>query len=610
MTMELALVAKVTVVFAAALGTARLMRSARASLRSLILASAFALVFLLPFGSAIAPSRQVKVPLPQATAFLLEDLAAVATAGRAESAPALPQPRRGRSRPTPATVARVVWVLGAAAFATPLLVGLWRTHRIRRRSRLWETGQQHADSLFSSGGWTRRIEVVVHDDLLAPMTCGWLRPVIALPGDAVDWPEPELDQVLRHELEHIRRRDWPVHVLARFTCALYWFHPAAWIAWRRLSLESERACDDAVVAHSEHTAYAEQLVALARRFQATRAPLLSMADRRTLAPRVAAILNRNLSRGRVGTGAAAAIVVSAAGLAAALAPIAAVGAQTRERDSLTIPTSIDGPPFEVVSVRPNEPDDRLRVNDWQPATGRLTLRNLTPKVMLTVAYATTPTLFLPDDRLLGVPEWAEQERFTIEAVAGHPVTAVEMQRMLRRVLVERFGLRMHLEQRQQTSYRLTLAADGRLGPNLKAAKEDTCKTSRRPRSSEWGTQELQCMTIDLLALDLSERLGRPVLNQTRLTGIFDGTLTYSPSAEELAVIYQLSPSELPPAAFTGPSLTTALREQLGLRLDSTRAAIDVLVVERLDRPTPNDSPDVLERAPQAATPANQLWSPL
>jgi uncharacterized protein (TIGR03435 family) len=267
-----------------------------------------------------------------------------------------------------------------------------------------------------------------------------------------------------------------------------------------------------------------------------------------------------------------------------------VGAQTRERAALRIPISTEGRPFEVVSVKPNDPDDRLRVNDWQPVAGRLTLRNLTPKVMLTFAYADRATLFLPDDRLVGVPEWADQERFTIEATAGRSVTAAEMQRMLRRVLVERFGLKVHLERREQSAYRLTLArADRRLGPNLQRADEAKCDETTRPHSGseQWGPLELVCITIDLFSLGLAERLDRPVVNQTGLTGIFNGTLSYSPSAEELAAIYRLAPSELPPAAFTGSSLITALREQLGLRLESTRATIDVLVIDRVERPTEN-----------------------
>ena len=594
MAAELALIAKATVILGLALAAARVAHRARASIRALILASAFGLLLVMPVVSTMTPAREVPIPVAIAPPFFLDEPPVVpldiAGARPLAARPPASAPWR---RPSRRDLIRGTWLVGAAIALFPLALGLYRVRHIRRRASPWASATAFADELRANLGLRRAVAVVAHHDIATPITCGWFRPTIVMPIDGRDWSADDLRHALLHELEHVRRHDWPVHVLARLTCALYWFHPAAWMAWRQLSLDSERACDDAVVARAESTAYARQLVALARRVSTAGVdPLLSMADRRTLTTRVGSILSTTVARGRAGAVASGVILTGAAALAAAIAPVTPVGAQSRARDALTIPTSTDGPAFEVVSVKPNEPDDRLRVNDWQPAADRLVLRNLTPQVMLTVAYANTATLFLPDERLLGVPEWAGRERFTIEAIAGRPVTAADLQRMLRRVLVERFGLRVHLEQREQTAYRLTLArADRRLGPNLKRAEEGTCEESRRPRGGgEWGTQELRCVTIDLLALDLAERLGRPVIDQTGLTGIFDGTLTYSPSAEELAVMYRLTPSELPPAAFTGPSLTTALTEQLGLELESTRAAIDVLVVDAIDRPTPNDAP--------------------
>jgi uncharacterized protein (TIGR03435 family) len=607
---ELSLIAKATLILAVALFATRSARRARASVRSLILSAAFGLVLVLPIASALAPPREVQIPQGYATRFLIAEEVLeqrAASIGVSPHSAAVPAPAPWKL-PSAELLTRTAWLLGTAMTLLPLVLGLWRLRDIRRRAHSWPDGQELIDVLRESVGVRRTVTVVLHDDVAAPMTCGWMRPAIAMPADAPNWPAPDVRRALLHELEHVQRQDWPVHILARLTSSLYWFHPLAWIAWRQLSLDSERACDDAVVTQTEHTAYAEQLVSLARRLSKGRAaPLLSMADRCTLSMRVASILSTTVARGRVGTLAAALVLTGAAALAAAIAPVKAIGAQPRERDALTIPTSTAGPTFEVASVKPNEADDRLRVNDWQPVTGRLVLRNLTPKVVLTFAYANSPTMFLPDDRLLGVPEWADKERFTIEAIAGHPVTAAEMQRMLRRVLVDRFGLRVHLEQREQMAYRLVRARPDRgLGPNLHLhpADEGKCKASRRPRdgSEAWGPHELICTTIDLLALELSERLGRPVLNQTGLTGLYDGILSYAPSAEELAVIYQLTPSELPPAAQTGPSLTTALREQLGLRLESTRAAIDVLVVDGLVRPTPNDGPEVAPGGPNQAAP--------
>src|SRR5262245_11024602 len=116
------------------------------------------------------------------------------------------------------------------------------------------------------------------------MTCGVLRPVVMLPDDAQRWDEKDLERAFVHELEHVRRCDWAVHCLARVACAAYWFHPLVWTAWRQLTLEAERACDDAVLGNSEATVYADQLLGLARRRSAVRrSPALAMANRSDLA---------------------------------------------------------------------------------------------------------------------------------------------------------------------------------------------------------------------------------------------------------------------------------------------------------------------------------------
>jgi Zn-dependent protease with chaperone function len=73
-----------------------------------------------------------------------------------------------------------------------------------------------------------------------------------------------------HELAHVRRGDWVSQCFARAICALYWFHPLVWVAWRQLQLEAERACDDAVLACAEATDYANQLVGLAKRLSSGR----------------------------------------------------------------------------------------------------------------------------------------------------------------------------------------------------------------------------------------------------------------------------------------------------------------------------------------------------
>jgi hypothetical protein len=129
-----------------------------------------------------------------------------------------------------------------------------------------------------------------------------------------------------HELEHIRRGDWTVHIMARVVCAFYWFHPLVWVAWRKLSLEAERSCDDAVLLRAERADYAEQLVNMARRLSGSLAPpVLSMANRSDLSTRVSAILDSKQRRGRAGILCATASLVVAALVVLAIAPVRAVG---------------------------------------------------------------------------------------------------------------------------------------------------------------------------------------------------------------------------------------------------------------------------------------------
>lgn len=116
-----------------------------------------------------------------------------------------------------------------------------------------------------------------------------------------------------------------MQILARIVAACYWFHPMVWMAWRRLCLEAERSCDDAVVISEERTDYAEQLVTLAQRMSATPAqPLLGMANRSDLSARVTAVLDDRLRRGRAGFALATGTIAAAVVVVATIAPVRAV----------------------------------------------------------------------------------------------------------------------------------------------------------------------------------------------------------------------------------------------------------------------------------------------
>ena len=204
-------------------------------------------------------------------------------------------------------------------------VDLWRLYRIRRDGLPWPERRELMQSLTTESGIRRSVEVLLHEGILAPLTYGVWRPAILLPYEACEWSEADLRRAIVHELEHVRRGDWVVQLAARATCVFYWFHPLVWVAFRWLSVEAERASDDAVVRSAERIEYAEQLVLLAGRLSKAHAqPALGMANRSDLSTRVSALLDGNQRRGRAGLLAAATALSVASLVVLAIAPVRAV----------------------------------------------------------------------------------------------------------------------------------------------------------------------------------------------------------------------------------------------------------------------------------------------
>ena len=163
------------------------------------------------------------------------------------------------------------WLLGVCAASLPTLAGLFAVVRLTRRCRRIEGGPVAA---LGRELWQGRPVALLCGDAgdlsVVPMTWGWLRPTVLLPAGVEGWPPDRLRVVLLHELAHIRRGDWPCQMLAHVVCALYWFHPGAWLLARQLRSESERACDDLVLAAGvPPDAYARHLLEVIRSMKVT-----------------------------------------------------------------------------------------------------------------------------------------------------------------------------------------------------------------------------------------------------------------------------------------------------------------------------------------------------
>lgn len=195
---------------------------------------------------------------------------------------------------------------------------------------------------------------------------------------------------------------------------------------------------------------------------------------------------------------------------------------------------------------------------------------------------------LRDYQLDGGPDWIRRDRFDVAARAGRDVSTADMRSMVQSLLKERFKLIAHHEQRQMPVYTLAVARSDQLGPGLRKSSDAECaKTVQRPSSVPPGAAtSTGCGEITLIANLSTRQMGMPVIDRTQLSGKFEWFLYYSQD-RGVSVGGRFIP---PPPASADPSLpsfSTAMEEQLGLKLQSTRAPVDVLVVDSVQEPTPN-----------------------
>ncbi|HEX5443656.1 MAG TPA: M56 family metallopeptidase, partial [Pirellulales bacterium] len=229
-----------------------------------------------------------------------------------------------------------LWLLGALVAAAPLIIGLLRNYLLRRHARpvaeaAW-TGL--LDELRARLGLRRQVALYETQTALMPMTWGLLSPVVLLPHRARTWTDRLRRFVLLHELAHVKRCDVGFQMLARLACALYWFHPLAWYALRRLRIERELACDDCVVQAGERPSdYAAELLQIARSFQPLRlTAAVPMAQTSNLEHRIRALFDRARSHLPISSRAARLLLLAATVTVTSIAVIRLAPRPTAEAD--------------------------------------------------------------------------------------------------------------------------------------------------------------------------------------------------------------------------------------------------------------------------------------
>lgn len=533
--------------------------------------------FLVPFaliveaGRSIGPRVVYAVPPPAPAADLI-----AAGSGTAVALGPL-------SLSTPAAVTNANPFLGAALVAiwvlgTCCVLMVWLRGWLRVR---------HAARGATLAGRFRGVPVLVSETMrrqsLEPGVVGLWRQAILLPKGLDDsLTRDQLQAVLLHEWQHARRRDNLTAALHMAVEAVFWFHPAVWWIGRRLIDERERACDQGVLEQSPAADYAEAILNVCKWYRPAPVPCVAGVTGADLRARIESVLRGRrpapLGAGRTG--------LLSLGWSALVAVPVLVGVQTapplyaQQGNSFLGLATEAKKTFEVATIKPNSGEDpRWRLGP--PGKGAITIVNLPLRNIIVQSFRTQRTM------VSGGPSWIDEERFDIVGKGPDPtVSNPEVWEMMRSLLIERFKLKYHIEDREMPVYALTIGKNGHKlipGEKGRCAEELTqgrlCGDILVP---PFGTG-MYNMPVGALFSGLVRGTGRPVVDRTGLTGRYDINLSWMPADMTPQQLEEV-PREIRPPEM---SVFEAVEQQAGLKLEPARAPMPVLVIDSIERPTEN-----------------------
>jgi uncharacterized protein (TIGR03435 family) len=255
--------------------------------------------------------------------------------------------------------------------------------------------------------------------------------------------------------------------------------------------------------------------------------------------------------------------------------------------------STPSPSFEVASIKPNRSSDGLRRLMFAP--DGLSANGLPVKMLIGFAYN------VKDFQISGGPGWIESERYDIEAKMDEstitalkkltPEQAVDQRRlMVKSLLAERFNLKVSHSSKELPIYALLVAKNG---PKLtKSADVQPGPGGAGPRPMmrrQMGDLTATAIPMDMLADMIAREIGRNVVNKTGLKGLYDFTLHFTSERQGPAAGGPADAGPAPAALSdsSGPSLFTALQEQLGLKLESQKGPVEIVVIDSVEKPSEN-----------------------
>jgi bla regulator protein BlaR1 len=518
----------------------------------------------------------------------MQDILAPAAVMMAAPPASIPQ-----SAPVLPWVLFAIWALGAGV----VLMSWWRQWlpirlALRHATPVRLDAQYGADDL----------AVLSSPSMPEPGVVGIRRPRLLLPEGIVErLTAAQLRALIAHERCHIRCHDNLAAAIHMAVEALFWFHPAVWWIEARLVDERERACDETVLrSGGQPSDYAEGILEVCRESVGVRLACVAGVSGSNLRARVEAIMRneigRPMTRGR--RGALAVAVIAAVG-----GPVAG-GALTAQSQVVVTPAGLQ---FEIASIKPSRPfpgvgPSGLAMEAWAlkaglsgPQDGRSIKVGGPLQSLIQAAYNVTRF------QVEGGPSWVRSDRYAIDARAAGNATPDQMRAMLQSLLADRFTLTLRRDTRTLPVYELVVA-DG--GLKIAAMKEGDCITRKElrwdlidleaplyicggprrrvlsqspetrplPRWPRVDRIEVGGISTSALIDFISGDVDRAIIDKTGFTAPFNLLLDFAPAADPES---------------SGPTIFTAVQEQLGLRLRPTSEQVDVLVIDRVERPSEN-----------------------
>ncbi len=557
---------------------ATLLRNNRPQVRYAVWLAA-SLKFLVPFavfselGSRIGALRHVAKPAQTGLAVVLDQVTE-----RVSTPPlvltGVPASVSGPANLLPYALL-VLWICGIVYVAA-----VWW-----RRARLVHAAVRNSKPLREYQGVQVLSSQALRERGLEPGVFGLLRPVLLAPEGIEEHLTPEeFESVLAHECSHVRRRDNIAAAAHMLVEALFWFHPLVWWIGRQMILERERACDEDVVrGGSDPAVYAQGILNVCKFYVESPLPCVPGVTGSDLKRRIEEIATR---RATYSLNFLRRALLSTAGAVAIAGPIL-FGLIHTPVTRAQVPSSFTGlatvavKKFDVATIKQNDSGE----NAWslgKPNRGSETIYNLELRKIIASSFRI-------QDKMVFGPDWLDKVHYDIVGKGPNPEASnPEVWEMMRSLLAERFGFKYHIETREMPVYALSIAKGG---AKYTKGEDGKCKDKIVAGDSNCGSINFFGFGVGIVNTPIGGLTGalartlqdRPIVDKTGLTDRYDIQVLWMPPNGKPDDFLSYPPEIRPPDM----NMFEAFEKQAGLKLEATKTGVQVVVVDRIEKPTEN-----------------------